>query len=1006
MMSPEQLNPEQQRAVLCTNGPARVLAGPGSGKTLVIVEKVAKLVSDGISQESILCMTFTEKAADVMRHRLHKRDIDNVWVGTMHSLCLEILKDNSLATGITEKTVILSSMARLAWCVQNIDRFDIDNNIIKLDRNPKKACDAMLRAIRLAQREMITPSDIDDYIQNKTASNPKDDEKLLQLTELAKVYHHYDVYKKEKDLIDYEDMISMAVNRLTQNESMLARYRKKFQYVLVDEFQDNNYAQFLLAKLLAGSSGNITVVGDDDQSIMGFQGAFDGIFTEFNDTYKGNRSVHLVQNYRCSENISETSLQVLRADKSRKTKKLYSKKGDGDPVMLVAAINEAAERRYVAETILDMDISYGDIAVLCRTNESCQRFAETLRSAGIPVDLVGVGNIMRNAIISEILALLKIADSPHTSGVEISHMLKTRGIREYNIGKLNSVARYQKRTAHSDGVFSALLEHSGSDQDEKIREITDNFQKMIDEAKSAGILDMLHKIMTEYTDAYKKYSDVKDHNSARNISFLNALYEMAKDYGRHYPRGRLSDFIKYLDFADDSGMTDLESGHVGVSDAVTITTIHKSKGKEFDAVFVTGTYNDNMPSKFRSENLDVPSELLKGTGRIRDPKKAHMYEQRNLLYVAMTRAKNKLYLTYPKQSGDNRKEKTPSVFLTEIKYGDNPRIRAITYEKDAHGMLAPKDVFQAEKSRIQAEACKAIRESRLTAAVRSIVQMAQIMNMQQGMHDDFDARNMLDVDVPKIDVSPPKIRLINKNKLTLSATDIQTYQQCPLKFKYRRVLRIPEKPNIYMTRGSAIHNAIEQLTKAKLEGNDLDTDSVMELVNEEVAKVRGMHPEPLFRSVKYSLDDIMKNYTDWESESPNSVIGAEVKVNTIIDGIPYRGKIDRVEVTPDKKYVIVDFKTGKTPISKNKLRQSPQANIYAAAAKAKYGSLPVRVSFVFLGGKTQIRDYTVTQESLDAGLDIIKECAKGIVKEEFPATPGYHCNSCPYRGFCPMVITK
>ncbi len=990
-----ELDDSQKVAVSHMDGPLQVKAGPGSGKTRVIVGKVLALVEQGVSQDSILCMTFTEKAADEMRRRLHEKGVGDVWVGTMHALCLEILKSNSITTSISDDTIIFGEMARLAWCYRNIESLNIDEDVINLSRSLQKTCLKILNAIRLAKREMISDEDLEMHIKDTDAP---------QLKELLKVYRAYDKYKLEKNLIDYEDMVVMTVKYLEQDSQMLKHYGEKFRYVLVDEFQDNNYAQFMLASLLA-TSDNITVVGDEDQSIMGFQGAFGGIFEEFTDRYENQNSVILTQNYRCSDNISAVSTQLLKADAATKLKDMHVTKGEGEPVMVVAASGEAAERQFVADTIKELDVSSKSIAILCRTNLQCQKFAETLRHNGIPTTLAGIGNILHNTLVAQIISLLKIANSPYTSGLEISHILKIDGIHEHNIRVLNTKARYN-RDESTDGIFSILEDYSGSDQDAEIQEIGSRLHRLADEAKSATVLEVLYKIMIEYTDAYKKNANTESADSVRNVNILNRLYRIAEDYTKHYNIG-LSDFIAYLDLADDS-TGDGEHDYVDTADAINIMTIHKSKGKEFDVVFVTGLYDDNLPGRYKPDEFEIPQELLKGKGRVRDLEEAYMLEQRHLLYVAMTRAKDVLYLTYPKQAKDAKKERLPSVFLDDVSFRSNPYINTIEHVGTLQNSLPPKDELDAEIFRIQEDACKAIRESRPGAAIHNVLYMAEMLHLREnGTNDGFDPGLLLDVNIPRMSLPPqPKGRLVYGNNLTLSATTIDTYQKCPLQFKYREILKVPQKPSIYTTKGSIIHDAIEQLANDQLDKREPNIAKTKTKAKEQMDAVRYMHDRPTFENVYSTLDDIIDRYVAWNDSSKNTLIGSEVKFEIMMDKITYTGRIDRIETDVDGNYIVVDFKTGKSMITKKEVTTHPQTNIYAAAIKDKYGSLPSKVSLYYLERDT-FRDYVVDEQSLQSGLKMVQQTAESIIAEDFTAKPSKNaCMFCPYKNICPSVLSE
>ena len=997
-----ELNPEQLRAASRLEGPLKVLAGPGSGKTLVIVEKVAKLVASGVPEESILCMTFTEKAADEMRRRLYDRGIRNVWVGTMHALCLDMLKENAITTGITDRTVVFSEMARLAWCVRNIHSMGIDTRIVNLDRNPQGICTKMLESIRLAKRELISVDAILEYAESGEPDTSKE-----ELAQLAKLYAAYNTHMERKNIIDYEDMVASIVEYLEGNGRMLEEYSERYRYVLVDEFQDNNYAQFLLAKLLARSR-NLTVVGDDDQSIMGFQGAFGGIFEEFDDAYPDAESVTLKTNYRCSPYIAALAARLLEADPARTPKRMRAHAADGKPVEVVAAADEAAERRFIAEAIPRLDTPYGDVAVLCRTNRACRKVAETLRARGVPAALVGPGSLGRSAIAAEVLALLRIADSPETAGIQICHVLKISGIYEYNIRAINAEARRRTKKnpgTPDDGVLASLGRPPGLDQDAQIKEVGERLHKMAEAARSADLLNILHDIMTTYSDAYKKSANEQTPEAARNLAVLNGIYGIARDYVRHYPRERLSDFMEYLDMVDEQtleGMQDADD-----QEAVSVMTIHKSKGKEFDAVFVTGLYDDEMPGKRGRVDFEIPPSLLQGKGRERDPEAAHVREMRNLLYVAVTRAKDTLYLTYPLQAKSSSKPREPSRFLTEMSTDDERAVRFSEYEEPAGAAPAAGNPLDAELWDVQENVCKAVRESRPRAAVLGLVEMARVLHAMDGRGEAFDPRGMLDVDAAGTGERPARITapLVDPDSLTLSATSIATYQQCPLKFKYRKVLGIPEKPSVNLRKGSAAHSALEWAAKEKMAGRNPDVDGMARVAREEMEPSRNAFPDKEYANAASSMRDILEYYVEWEANSENTLEAAEAKFEIPIGGVRYRGKIDRVEKNPRGEYEIVDYKTGKSMEAKKNVPKLPQANIYAAAAREKYGSLPAKFSLVYLERRAS-REYKVTEESLEEGLDIIRGCAGEIAKERFEPAPGYYCRWCSYRGFCPAMTSE
>ena len=559
-------------------------------------------------------------------------------------------------------------------------------------------------------------------------------------------------------------------------------------------------------------------------------------------------------------------------------------------------------------------------------------------ACGIPSVVAGTGGLKHNPAVAEVMSLLRIADSPQTSGMYVFDVLRRRGIGEHTIRAINEEAkRSVADDTPVDGVFAVLTGYSGSDH-VKIREIAARLQQMSDDARGANLLETLHRIMMEYSDAYKKNANSDGYEAAKNLASLDRLYGIAEDYQIHYHDRRLSDFVDYLDMANRLDMTDLETEGAQARDAVSVMTIHKSKGKQFDMVFVTGLHDDDFPGKYRQPEFAIPQELLKGTGRAHDLESAHVRDRRNMLYVAMTRAKDRLYLTYPRQAKTSDKEREPSRFLLDVECDNNPCVRVMEHVADAQVAPSLPSAMAAEKSRIQESACRGVHECRPQAVVRDMVVLSKILDMEGGADGDFDPRAVLDVDLDGLVLPPsPKIPLIDKDGLKLSASKIDVYQKCPLRFKYQHVLRVPSGHSMALKKGNAVHGALDWIAKERMAGNEGGIEDAKRMACDEMASVRNMHANETYERAESSLEKIMGRYAEWEAESPNSVVETEVEFKTYIDGIMYKGKIDRVERNPDGRYEIVDFKTGAGVIRSDAVEINPQLNIYAQAALEEYG---------------------------------------------------------------------
>lgn len=1057
-----ELTDEQRVVVDHGKGPLLVNGGPGSGKTRVIVERVARLVESGIARpEQIFCMTFTKKAAGEMAQRLKKmrdgrqrrngdtdalKDITKVRVGTIHSLGMDILKENSEITGITESTDIFDSLSKMAWCFKNADGMGINQDILKM--NPD-GCAKALKGIQQAKVKMWSVADFREKIVefSKKSAGPgraNIDKAAGRMRELAKAYEAYEKHMEDRNMIDYEDMVGRAVGLLRSNKDIRQMYAGS--YVIVDEFQDNNHAQFQLARLLAGS-GNLMVVGDRNQSIMGFQGAYAEIFDEFRSTYPDMVEMDLEKNHRCSENIQEAAGILKSGDfdgnsqiecdtgagikpddiKPRLLGLVDAGEPDGEPddnppVLVAVAADEETERQFVAAAtglLVRSGVAEQNVAVLCRTNDMCRRFAATLRARGIRVAPENVGIPMSNPMVAEIMALLRIAASPETSGTEIALILERRGISASNMRTINCTAKSMHKTRRNDRVFETLQKYGDHDQSIEIREIKDMILKLHADAAKGGLQATLHDIMLIHTDAYRRNANVHTGESATNRAILGSIYRMADRYNRQHPYDTFSDFVEYVEFASDAiakdpGLLD-SSDDAGLHRGVSVLTIHKSKGKEFDRVFATGL---NAPQRRNTEKGIIPAEMLHDTERdVQAP-------ERNLLYVAVTRAETGLYLSCP--DAVNGKAAEPMDFFNHM-YGRQDTHR-IVIPATAAALSAPADTLEASMLKMRQDVCDAVLESRLVTAAGRLVELALALHRQNNNALDFDPSAVFDTDIDAdgllaaLNVNADRADelreqnapLVDRDRLSLSFSAVKNYQECPLKFKYNKILGVPQKPSIYMDKGSIVHGALERLATG-----DIDADGAIGYARDEMNKIRCLHQDLEYKSAESSLEDAIHNYTLWVEKSPESKeTEAEIGFETTIGGVRFTGRIDRIDWHHDGTYSITDYKTGSSNITKKSIIQDgedrtirqPQVAIYAHAAREMYGSPPATFAFVYVDQGTKrdgctLREYRIDGESLENGIGAVEECTQDILAENFDATPDKNiCGRCPYKSICPEAI--
>lgn len=410
------LNQSQEAAVTHNDGPLLVVAGPGSGKTRVIIERILYLVKSGVKPSEILCLTFSKKAAEEMIIRLENEGILDVDINTFHSFAKSILDDNVLESGINISSGIIQRPSQLVWGLKNIDSFDFQH--VAIGNNAEDLIRSIIDGIRTFKDELISPDELKKYLEAKQNEELSVEERdfVNRLIDLHKVYVNYQKFWSGKNVIDFNDMVVEAINLLQKRPLIKERIQQKYKHILVDEFQDNNYAQLEIVKLIS-HDGNVTAVGDDDQCIYRFQGAYLTNFFDFQNHFSNAKIINLDQNYRSTQNIVKLASDLVQDIPGRQKKELFSANNQGGKINVVECSNEASEVEFVVKTIKELlgkpiiredgeegIISYGDFAILSRSCKSGTKFAKSLKAHGLPADFVGSENLFGTPAIKDIMA--------------------------------------------------------------------------------------------------------------------------------------------------------------------------------------------------------------------------------------------------------------------------------------------------------------------------------------------------------------------------------------------------------------------------------------------------------------------------------------------------------------------------------------------------------------------------------------------------------------------------
>ncbi|OIO20140.1 MAG: hypothetical protein CO029_03945 [Candidatus Magasanikbacteria bacterium CG_4_9_14_0_2_um_filter_41_10] len=879
------LHKAQQEAIDYIDGPLLIVAGAGTGKTTVVTEKIAKLIREKLSDpENILALTFTEKAAAEMQERvddLVSLGYTEMHISTFHSFCQKILEQYGLEIGLPNRFKLMTETD--AWLLMKKHLYDLKLDYYRPLGNPSRHIHALLTHFSKCKDELIAPEDYLAYAEGMTldADVTEHDEKS-RLTELANTYHAYNQLLLDNQAMDFGDLIFYTVKLLRERPQIKKQLQKQFTYVLIDEFQDVNYAQYELVQLLTDSPDvQLTVVGDDDQSIYAFRGASVSNILRFKDDYPDAKEVVLTENYRSGQAILDSAYTLIQHNNPDRLevklgieKKLHAANTFDANVTHLHSQTLDQEVASVVQKISELkknnkDIPWDDIAILVRANNHATLFMEALDMVGIPYEYLSSGGLYRQDIVIDAINVFKVMDS-YKDSAAIYRMLQfpcfhfsERDMHEFlNFAKKASLPYYEA-LKRSDEIF---LSNEGKDICKKIVTIVTS---SIKKARFEKPTTVLHHFFEE--SGYFKYLTSEEQTGNREVMRSIAHLKQFFDYVHAYElTGGHVDVRGFLDYFSDV----LESGDNGkvyqssdTPDSVNIMTVHGSKGLEFSYVFVVNCVEERFPTRRKGGDIDLPDELVK---EVLPEGDYHYQEERRLFYVAMTRAKKQLFLTSAEDYGGSRKKKV----------------------------------------------------SRFVAELENTISLGQfpISNFQS-----------FKVDQTTQNDEQPIFDGLYKLPKTFSFSQIRAFQVCPYQYKISYILKIPMKGSHYFSFGNTIHLTMQRFYERVQQLNSVTQGSLFDL-KPTPEKKEGEILVPLQDELLemyegawigdwYRDEHQRKGYhekgkellkTFYKKNKNNWTIpvalegGFRIKIGTYI----ITGKIDRVDQCADGSLAIIDYKTG------------------------------------------------------------------------------------------------
>ncbi|MFO7734067.1 MAG: ATP-dependent DNA helicase [Candidatus Aminicenantes bacterium] len=954
----ESLNPAQRRAVVHGKGPLLIVAGAGTGKTKVITHRIAHLIASKKARpDEILAVTFTEKAAHEMEARvdvLVPYTSSFAEISTFNSLGERILRGYALDLGYPPDFRLLDEVEQAVFFRENLFRLPLD--YYRPLGQPTRHIQELLDAIRRLKQEDIRPDEYLRWAQDLTASaaGESDKETARKHSEVARVYAAYQALLKREGLIDFEDQVTLAVELFRSRPSALEEFRGRTRYVLVDEFQDTNYVQFELLKMLAAGHRNLTVVGDDDQSIFRFRGASLSNILDFQEVYPEAKRIVLTRNYRSTQSILDASYQLIRHNdpqrlefKYRIDKKLRSvSRGSAKSIFMLPFDTLSHEADAVAGLALEKHeggADWSDLAVLVRRNADADPFLRAFNMKQVPYRFSGSRGLYQQEEIRVLTAFIRsLTDFDNSRDLFYLALSDVYRANPYDMTRLAGYAEKKNLSLHR--VFKAVAEGQSPVEisraaGETVNRIFDDLLFFTDLAAAKDAGSVVYAFL-ERTGYLKFLIEPLSLESEVRIKNLRLFFDKIKGFSDLVENDSIRSFARYLDLLREVGDNPATSEADLDEDAVNVLTVHKAKGLEFGTVFLVGLVEDRFPGREQRERIPVPDGLLKeslpGKGN-------YVQEERRLFYVAMTRARKELYLTWARDFGLKRPKKV-SPFLLEAL--DVPKM--------------PEDVLKA-------------------SVLEEIRRYAQTEKR------------------PK---APAPVR--SPAVLQLSHARIEDYLACPLKYRFRHLMRVPVLPHHTLVFGRVLHATIHFYLKQKTRGKPVTEQDVIDeygrnWVNEgflsreheELRKAAGERALRLFTRREESaggLPAFLERPFRWQE-----------------GGLRFSGRFDRVDFEGPGA-VVIDFKSADVPTQKEADRRtadSLQMDVYALSFLKTEGLLPVETRLHFLESDIVGRAVKGEKELRRAG-EKIREAAEGIRAGDFAARPDWHtCNDCEFKTVCP-----
>ncbi len=979
----EQVNGAQLAAITHREGPLLIVAGAGTGKTTVITQRIAWLIEQGLAKpEHILALTFTDKAAGEMEERvdlLLPFGYVDLQISTFHAFCERLLREHGVEIGLSCDFKVFSELDAWLLARQHFDRFTLD--YYRPLGNPTKHLRSLLTHFSRCKDAAIMPEAYAGYVSShfpQGGIRSKDsngvlrsvqegmatemEEERKRLTELAQAYATYQKILQENDACDFGDLLMYVLELLRRRPRVLAFVREKYRFVLVDEFQDTNFAQYELIKLVSGPRDNLTVVGDDDQAIYKFRGASLANILQFQADFPGAKKVVLTHNYRSVQPILDQAHRFIQANNPHRleaqdevlSKRLLSQREGQGIIEHIHCSTQEEEAEAIAAKILAIkkehtDVDWSDFGILVRSNDTANAYLGPLERAQIPFQFLALSGLYGKPCLLDLLAYVRVIDNPFDS--PSMYRLLTMPIHEVPAQAIAELSHLANRKGKALGEACEMGRAEGAVQGsvaDRVEGLLAFLARMRTEAARRRIKELFLVVAKE--SGYLEWLNGRPEREKRDaFGFLQQFYQRMKRFEERHDHPVLHHFLEEFNHERDAGedgalAADIEAG----PDVVKIMTVHGSKGLEFRFVFVVSLVDRRFPAQARAEAIPLPEGLSK---EVHPEGDGHLEEERRLFYVAITRAKEHLYFTSAEDYGGTRKRKL-SRFLVELGY--------TAPDSSSRGVI----------------------DEAILSQVGGRIASPSARNNERGE---------IVIEVPK----------------QFSFTQLIAFGTCPLQYKFAHIFKIPIFGKWSMSFGKTMHNTLQRFfetwierTTARQAGMPVSLEELETLycdnwIDEWYADDKARE-EYRMRGL-----ESLRTYYAQMKESPPHVAFIEQPFTLKIGSLVLKGRIDRIDRFEDG-VEIIDYKTG-APKTAEEIKKDAgkreQLYVYQLAAKNVLGLNVKKLTFHYLEDNSRVSFLGTSEELLKLEERIVERVNK-IKLGIYDPTPGYHCRYCDFADIC------